>query len=350
MKMLNNSNWKTAIIHASATMREVIANLNASGLQIVLVVDEEQKLLGTVTDGDIRRSLLLGVDLDSKAFDIMFAKPKTVSETLSREAARRKMIDGKIHQLPAIDAKGRVVGLHVWDQIIAAPQRPNTAVIMAGGMGKRLRPLTDNCPKPMLSLNGRPILEHIIERLRKDGFSRFVLSLHYLGDMIEDHFGDGSRFEVEISYVRESEPLGTAGALSLFETKFDEPFIVTNGDVITDISYAALLDAHIAEGAAASMAVRSHMIQNPFGVVKLDGNQITGFDEKPIYRSHINAGIYVLEPVALASMVTGEYCDMPTLFERLRANGKRVCAFPMYEEWLDLGHPNDLERAKGLDL
>jgi NDP-sugar pyrophosphorylase family protein len=218
-------------------------------------------------------------------------------------------------------------------------------VIMAGGMGTRLRPHTENCPKPLLSVAGKPMLEHIIDRAKQEGFNRFVLATHYLGYMIEDHFGDGERFDVQISYLREDAPLGTAGALSLLNPLPDAPLVVTNGDVITDIRYGELLDFHVRHAASATMAVRVHEWQHPFGVVQMQGVEIVGFEEKPIARSHINAGVYAIDPAALSVLTSNAQCDMPTLFERLQAKAERTVAYPMHEPWLDVGRLDDLNLA-----
>jgi NDP-sugar pyrophosphorylase family protein len=208
-----------------------------------------------------------------------------------------------------------------------------------------LRPFTENCPKPLVTVAGKPMLAHIIERGKVEGFSDFVLAIHYLGHMIEEYFGDGSRFGVRIEYLREDAPLGTAGALSLLATRPAEPFVVMNGDVVTDIHYADLLDFHSRHEASATMAVRTHEWQHPYGVVQTRGVDIIGFEEKPIAKSHINAGVYVLSPEALGELAYGAVCDMPTLFERLHAGARRTVAYPMHEPWLDVGRPDDLEKA-----
>jgi NDP-sugar pyrophosphorylase family protein len=219
-------------------------------------------------------------------------------------------------------------------------------VIMAGGRGTRLGEHTQDCPKPLLPVGGKPMLEHIIERAKAEGFKHFVLAINYLGHMIEDHFGDGNKLNINIEYLRENTPLGTAGALGLLQVCPTEPFLVTNGDVLTDIHYAELLDFHIRHNAAATMAVRLHEWQNPFGVVKTDGVDIVGFEEKPVVRSHINAGIYVLEPNVLNSIGVNEHCDMPTLFGRVQERQARTIVYPMHEPWLDVGRPADLAKAR----
>jgi NDP-sugar pyrophosphorylase family protein len=189
------------------------------------------------------------------------------------------------------------------------------------------------------------MLEHIIERGRLEGFSDFVIAIHYLGHMIEEHFGDGTRFDINIEYLREDQPLGTAGALGLLQPRPDEPFVVTNGDVVTDIRYGDLLDFHVRHEASATMAVLTHEWQHPYGVVQTNGVDIVGFEEKPIARTHINAGVYVLSPASLQYIATGDHCDMPSLFERLQARSLRTVAYPMHEPWLDVGRPDDLEKA-----
>jgi len=247
--------------------------------------------------------------------------------------------------LPVVDIGYKVVGLHLWDEITAPADRPNLMVIMAGGLGTRLRPHTENCPKPMLPVAGKPILEHIIERAKLEGFCHFVISIQYLGHIIEEHFGTGARLGVRIDYLKEPTPLGTAGALGLLSPRPELPFVVTNGDVLSDIKYGELLDFHARHFAVATMAVRLHEWQHPFGVVQTKGVDITGFEEKPIARTHINAGIYALSPDALNTMTANNHCDMPTLFEQLQVEGKRTVAYPMHEPWLDVGRPDDLNRA-----
>jgi NDP-sugar pyrophosphorylase family protein len=218
-------------------------------------------------------------------------------------------------------------------------------VIMAGGQGTRLRPHTENCPKPLLPVAGKPILEHIIDRARTEGFRHFVLAVHSLGHMIEEHFGDGNRWQVRIDYVREKSPLGTAGAIGLLDPRPQVPFLVSNGDVLTDIRYGELLDFHLRYQACATMAVRLHEWQHPFGVVRTKGVDIVGFEEKPIARTHVNAGIYALDPAALEVLQPNEPCDMPTLFRRLQDRSARTIVYPMHEPWLDVGRVDDYQRA-----
>jgi dTDP-glucose pyrophosphorylase len=340
--------WRQAILKTDATIGEAIRNLDQVAIKIVLVCNEAGILEGTVSDGDIRRGLLKGLNMESPVLSVTHRNALVVPADFSREMVMQLMVANKIHQIPVLDEERHVIGLYLWDEMTSPPVRPNLMVIMAGGMGTRLRPHTEGCPKPLLSVAGKPMLEHIIERAKQEGFNQFVLAIHYLGHMIEDYFGNGERLGVEINYLREEAPLGTAGALSLLNPMPDAPFVVTNGDVMTDIRYGELLDFHIRHAAAATMAVRVHEWQHPFGVVQMQGVNIVGFEEKPTARSHINAGVYALDPAALSVLTAENRCDMPTLFERLQAQTKRTVAYPMHEPWLDVGRPDDLNKANNI--
>lgn len=337
--------WRKALLKTAATVKDGIGSLDRSGLQIVLIISPDGALAGTVTDGDIRRGLLRGLDLSSPIDAIMNRSPLVVPPQLGRDTVLQLMQANMVHQLPVVDDARRILGLHIWAELLVPGQRPNLMIIMAGGKGTRLRPHTENCPKPLLPVGGRPMLEHIIERAKAAGFHHFVFAIHYLGHMIEEYFGDGKRFGVHVDYLREESPLGTAGALSLLSPHPTAPFLISNGDVLTDIRYDELLDFHVRHGAAATMAVRLHEWQHPFGVVRTDGVDIVGFDEKPVSRSHINAGIYVLEASALSALTAGEPCDMPSLFTRLHEQNARTIVYPMHEPWLDVGRVDDLARA-----
>lgn len=336
--------WQQALLPSNATIAEAIRNLDKTGIKIVLVTNQLGALEGTISDGDVRRGLLKGLDVNSAVKEIVHQNALVVPSDLSRELVMQLMTANKIQQIPIVDESHRVIGLHLWDELSTPAKRENIMVIMAGGMGTRLRPYTEDCPKPLLPVAGKPMLEHIIERAKLEGFSRFVIAIHYLGHMIEEYFGDGERLGVEIAYLKENAPLGTAGALSLLNPMPALPFVVTNGDVITDIRYGELLDFHIRHAAAATMAVRVHEWQHPFGVVQMKGVEIVGFEEKPVARTHINAGVYALDPNAL-SFLDDQRCDMPTLFERLQLKKNLTVAYPMHEPWLDVGRPDDLSRA-----
>jgi dTDP-glucose pyrophosphorylase len=337
--------WKKTLLDINSTVGQAIRNLDQSGMKIIMVKNDAGNLEGTVSDGDIRRSLLKGYDLNSPIRDIMRRNPLVVTPELHREHVLRLMIANKIQQIPVVDAGHCVVGLHLWDEVAEKAARSNIMVIMAGGLGSRLRPHTESCPKPLLLVAGKPILEHIIIRAKQEGFSEFILAINYLGHMIEDYFACGQKFGVKIDYLREKSPLGTAGALGLLEIIPDAPFVVTNGDVITDIRYGELIDFHVRNSAAASMAISLREWQNPFGVVQTNGVEIIGFEEKPVIKSYVNAGVYVLNPKVLEFVYPGKNLDMPSLFQSLQSSGQRIVAYPMHEPWLDIGRPNDLYKA-----
>ncbi len=347
LTMMNVPQWRSALLPVDATIQDAIRNLNESGMQIVLVATADDMLMGTLTDGDIRRGLLRGLSLASPVDSIVQRNALLVPPQMSRELILQLMQANRIHQLPVVDDNHRVVGLHVWDDFISPPPRHSEMVIMAGGQGTRLRPHTDNCPKPLLPVAGRPVLEHIIQRAIAAGFTRFTITVHYLGHMIEAYFGDGRQWGVQIDYLREETPLGTAGAIGLLDPRPEGPFVISNGDILTDIRYGELLDFHNRHAANATMAVRLHEWQNPFGVIHTEGVDIIGFEEKPIARSHINAGVYVLDPSSIDAIEPGEVCDMPTLFGRVKERGGRTIVYPMHEPWLDLGRPADYQKADG---
>jgi dTDP-glucose pyrophosphorylase len=340
--------WHQAILLESSTIGQAIQNLNQSSIKIVLVVDKGNKLIGTVSDGDIRRGLLKRLDLNSPIASIVHHNSFVVPPEIGRDMVIQLMSANKIHQIPVVNAQQQLIGLHLWDEITTTPVRANLMVIMAGGKGTRLLPYTQNCPKPMVLMGNKPMLEHIIERGKLEGFNHFVLAIHHLGHIIESHFGNGENLGVKIDYVREQSPLGTAGALALLNSKPDLPFVVTNCDVITDIRYGELLEFHNRYQASATMAVRIHEWKHPFGVVQMQGVEIVGFEEKPVAHSHINAGVYVLSPEVLNELIVEEECDMPMLFERLQTKGKRTVAYPMHEPWLDVGRPDDLVKANAI--
>jgi len=340
------SNWRDSLLRNGASIEEAIKCLNNAALQIVIVIDSAGCLVGIITDGDIRRGLLKGLTINSSIDSIIVKFPLVVPPEMRSETVVQLMKANKIHQIPVVDEQRRVVGLHLWSEIGVTVDRENLMVIMAGGLGVRMHPLTESCPKPLLPVAGKPILEHIVERAKADGFSRFFFAIRYLGHMIEEHFGDGSRLGVKIDYLREDDPLGTAGALALLNPKPNVPFVVTNGDVLTDIRYDELLDYHVRNSATATMAVRLYEWQHPFGVVHTQGIEIQRVEEKPIHRTHVNAGVYVLQPEVLFFLPEVGKFDMPSLFEALKSGGLKTIVYPMHEPWLDVGRPSDYSQAE----
>lgn len=341
--------WATTLLPSTVAIRDAIKNLDESGLKLVLVVDEYGKLVGTVSDGDVRRGLLRGMNLDNHISEIMYRTPLVVPQNIAVDIVTQLMSANRVHQIPIVDDNLKVIGLHLWDDVGYAKARPNTIFIMAGGRGQRLMPLTTDVPKPMMHVAGRPMLQHLIERASSEGFRKFIISLHYLGHIIEQYFGDGGKFGVEIDYVREDTPLGTAGSIGLWKNKFMEPIIVTNGDVLSDIKYSDLMDFHINQNADATMAVFQQIWKNPFGVVDVEGYELVGFSEKPVVKNYVNAGIYVLSPKIIESIEINQPVNMPDIFMQGKEAGLTSVVYPIHENWMDVGNPDDLLLANHLN-
>lgn len=340
------SSWRDALVSNSMTLRQTIEAITASSLQIALVVDENNKLLGTVTDGDIRKTILAGKDLNITAAEAMRKSPTTSSASTPRTVIIKLMREKRIHQMPILNESGQVVDVLTIDDLLGAQEKSNSVVIMAGGLGTRLHPLTQDTPKPMLNVGGKPILETIIQSFIDQGYVNFFISLNFKAEVISDYFGDGSKLGASITYLHETTRLGTAGGLSLLPSEVKFPIIVMNGDLLTRISVDALVDFHQRENAVATMVVREDHYQVPYGVVEVDGTQIVDVKEKPMQRHLVNAGIYVLSEQSLANIPRDTYYDMPTHFTKLAADGHRTAAFPLHEYWVDIGRLDELERAQ----
>ena len=345
-KNIPQESWRKALLPQSSIIEDAIKVLNDCGLRLVMVIDDYFQLVGTISDGDIRRGLLKGLTLSSSIDQVLNKESITASLGMERELVLELMKANKIQQIPIIDHSKKVIGLHVWDELDSVNLKENKFVIMAGGKGSRLHPQTKNCPKPMLHVAGRPILEHIIKRASLEGFCDFLIAINYLGEMIEDYFGDGSNFGVNIAYLKEDSPIGTAGALSLIHPKPAEPIVVTNGDIMTDIKYADLLDFHVKHKADGSMAIRPDEWQNPFGVVEIEGIRIIGYEEKPITRSYSNAGVYVIDSSVLSLLQKNHFYNMPDLFSLIQESNGLTIAYPIHEKWIDVGRPDDLLQAQ----
>ena len=343
---INYSKWKETILTTEATIDDVLKNLNKNGSRITLIVNNKKEFQGTISDGDIRRALINRVEQDASIQKIINKNALIVSPEIKHEIVLDLMLKNKIQQIPVINKDKKIVGLYLWDEVVAHKKILNTMVIMAGGRGTRLGKYTKNCPKPLLPVNGKPMLERIIERAKLQGFENFLISINYLGQMIKDHFSDGKMWNVKIDYIKEYQPLGTGGALRLISPKLKLPFVVSNCDIMTDFHYGELLDFHSNHNAEATMAVRNHEWENPYGVVRTKGVDIIDFKEKPVVRSHINAGVYVLEPSAIKVIKKNEKLDMPNIFERLKAKNLRTIVYPVHEPWLDIGIPEDYFKVK----
>lgn len=334
------------ILDKKDTILKALELLDLYALRIVLVVDENNHLLGSITDGDIRRGLLKGQDLHASVETIMHITPYSVEEgTLTNRQIFEIMREKSYLALPIIK-NGQLVNIITLDDLIRTKKKENPVFIMAGGFGTRLRPLTDKCPKPMLPVGGKPLLETIICSLKEQGFYKFYISTHYLPEIIHEHFGNGEKLDVNIQYVHENEPLGTGGALSLLpKNEIDLPFIVINGDVLTNMNFNKLIDFHNNQNVAATMCVREFQYQIPYGVVNSDNNMIQSMTEKPSYYFDINTGIYVISP-ALLNRVESKFVGMPTILEQQIALTQKVASYSLHEYWLDIGHMEDYNRAQ----
>lgn len=341
------SDWRVVSVPPEAPVRAAMQAVDRGRLGMALVVDPETRLRGTVTDGDLRRAILAGVGLDATVERIMNRKFTAVPAETSVAHVLQLMHDRSIKQVPVVDSESRVVGLYFLPDLVEPVVRPNWAVVMAGGQGQRMRPLTSEIPKPMLPVGNRPLLESTISLLVQHGFRRVFVAINYRGEQIQTHFGAGDRFGCEIVYLEEAEPLGTAGALSLLPERPADALLVVNGDLLTDVDLSALIDYHAETGCAATQCVREHAFHIPFGIVECVDGEVCRIDEKPVHRYLINAGIYVLSPLLVGSVPPSEQCSMIELLERARRQGYRVAAFPIRERWADIGAPEDYLWAQG---
>lgn len=341
--------WQKMLVSPDTPMLTAVRLIDESSREIaliVMVVDAERRLLGTVTDGDIRRAIIAGLGLEAPVAMIMNRTPSAAQMGDSNEQILNVMQLRMIRHLPRVDHEGRVVGIEVLEELFQRGKRDNWVVLMAGGAGTRLRPLTDDYPKPLLKIGNKPILETILENFIAQGFHRFFLSVNYKAEMLANYFQDGKKWGVSIRYLREGDQLGTAGSLSLLPEEPHNPLIVMNGDLLTKVNFAHLLDFHAEQGAKATMCVREYDFSIPYGVVRLKNNRLLGVDEKPVQRFWVNAGVYVLEPSILKYIPTGKSLDMPDLFQSLISRRCKTTAFPIHEYWLDIGRLEDFERAK----
>lgn len=339
--------WKLVLVGPNTTLEQAIETLDKTALRIVLVVGDDQRLLGTVTDGDVRRALLKHLPMDHPVCNFMCREPSTARQDWSRARSLAIMESKALLQLPIVDADGRVMGLETLHELLDRRRRDNPVFLMAGGFGTRLHPLTHDCPKPLLKVGDKPILEIILESFIQAGFHRFFISTHFLPDLIRDHFGDGSNWGVSIKYIHEDVPLGTGGALGLLpHDEIDLPLFMMNGDLLTSLNYQGLLDFHLEHNSIATMCVRTYEHQVPYGVIQSEGHFIRSMVEKPVQRFFINAGIYLLSPELVKSVKPGTRVDMPALLQQEISNGKEVNTFPMHEYWLDIGRIEDFKRAQ----
>jgi len=334
------------IIKRNQTLKQAMEVLNKTKLHICFVVSDSGELIGSLTDGDVRRGFLNGATLESNVADYMNHSPKMIKEGLSVEEIVKRMNTWGVRQLPVVNDKGMITKVETVEGVMDLFQKTNRVILMAGGLGKRLSPLTDHIPKPLLHVDGVPILEHILRRFKELGFYKFTISVNYKADMIINHFGDGADLGLEIEYLHEDKPLGTCGALSLLKEKPTEPFFVMNGDLLTRANFSTILEYHKSQKSFATMCVREHFFEVPYGVVKSNGNKIISIEEKPKEITFINAGIYVLSPDALDHVDANNYLDMPTLFMNLAQKDKNVLSHVLRDYWLDIGRMEDFHKAQ----
>jgi dTDP-glucose pyrophosphorylase/CBS domain-containing protein len=339
-------NWKQILLKPDNTLEEAIKTLHEGGCRITLIIDDDGKLLGTLTDGDVRRALIKHVSMDDLVVEVMNNKPETALKSDQRRQILSMMRRKDFLHMPIVNEQGVLVGLETLQHLIKNISYDNPVLLMAGGFGTRLLPLTRETPKPLLKVGKLPILETIITQFIDAGFHNFYISTHYKAEMVRKHFGDGSAWGVSIQYIHETEPVGTAGSLGLLPRDIqDLPILVMNGDLLTKVNFEHLLEFHKEQGGVATMCVREYDFQVPYGVIESKECRITSIVEKPVHRFFVNAGIYVLDPALVKSVDGKTYLDMPSLLKSRIENGEQVDTFPLHEYWIDIGHLEEFERA-----
>ena len=340
-----NKNLQDTLLMPNASMNDAIQYIEKNKTKIAIVVDNLNKIQGTITDGDVRRAILRGAKLDTPVQEIMNKHPTVAYLGESTDKIRQRMTGNAfLRHIPILDEQGRVVAIETLKDLLGSNKKNNWVILMAGGLGERLRPLTEKCPKPLLPIGNKPILETIVDSFVEKGFNRIFIAVNYKAEMVEDYLGDGSSRDIRISYLREDKKLGTAGPLSLLPETPTDPIIVMNADILTKIDFDHLLDFHNEHNASATMCVKDYIIEVPYGIVDVKNHSIVKFDEKPIHHYFINAGIYVLEPEVL-KFVSNERMDMPSLFETVIENKYQTAVFPIREYWLDIGLIEDFHKA-----
>ncbi len=329
----------------NATIKEALQIIDVGAVKFAVIVKDNNFLLGTITDGDIRRAILDGKSLEDSIEDIYFRTPTTVTVKSTKEEIINICTSKKIYQIPVIDEHGHVIDIKILDELLKAQVQNNKVVLMVGGLGTRLRPLTEHTPKPMLKVGNKPILETIILSFKKYGFTNIILSVNYKSEVIKEYFKDGSKLGVTIEYIHEEKRMGTAGALSLMRDKLLEPFFIMNGDLLTNIDFENMMDYHLKNSAMATMGVREYDFQVPYGVVNVNGIDIENIEEKPVHNFFVNAGVYILSEEILPLIPNDEFYDMPTLFEKTIANKMKTISFPIREYWLDIGRIEEFKKA-----
>lgn len=338
-------NYENIILRPTSTIKEALKIIEAGAMRIALVINENGILLGTITDGDIRRALLSEISLDEPVIDFINIHPVVATIDQTNEEILNLAIFHKIYQIPIVNENNKLVGIEEVDTLIKPPTKTNKVVLMVGGLGTRLRPLTEKTPKPMLKVGSKPILETIIENFKKHGFIDIILSVSYKAEIIKGYFKDGSHLGVNITYIDEEKRMGTAGALSLMKELLSDNFFVMNGDLLTNMNFDNMLNYHVNNNSLATMGVREYDFQVPYGVVNVDGINIKNIEEKPIHSFFVSGGIYILNEKVLDLIPDNQYYDMPTLFEKVIEMNIKTISFPIREYWLDIGRLDEYEKA-----
>jgi len=337
-------NIKKIKITQNITIKQALKTISVGGLKIAIVVDKNDKLLGTLTDGDIRRGFLKGLNINSPIKSIIFTDPIVAAKNDSNEKLLKIALSKMIYQIPVVDKNKKVIGLFILDEMIKQKKKSNLVVIMAGGKGKRLGSLTKSIPKPMLKVGKNPILQTIIEKFKNSGYKKFLICVNFKSKIIKNYFGNGTNFGVQISYIEEKKRMGTAGALSLLKKRPKEPFFVINGDLLINLDFEKMLDFHHENNSEATMGVSEYHIESPYGEVKMNRENIILIEEKPKHKFFVNAGVYILDPKCI-NLIPKKFYDMPSLFKKMISNKNKTISFPLEEYWLDIGRPNDFNKA-----
>jgi len=340
-------NWREILVQPGATILATMAVIDRGSVQIALVANTHDQLLGTVCDGDVRRGILKGIAMSDSVMQIMNQNPVVAGPDASKEELRELMEKWEIRQIPVVDKERKIIRIETWLETMRHSPKDNPVVLMAGGVGRRLGELTERCPKPLLKVGDKPILQTILENFVECGFHSFYFSVNYRADMIQSYFGNGDKWGVEIQYLRENSPMGTAGALGLLPDKLVEPVIVMNGDILTKVNFENLLDFHKENRACATMCIRDYQNQIPYGVVEIEDHRLLAIHEKPIQQFFVSAGIYVFEPDIVDFLPTMGRVDMPELFHAVLQAKRETAVFPIREYWIDIGRIDDYEKAKG---
>ncbi len=337
-------NFKKIKIFKDSTIKKALKVISEGDVKIAIVVDKKNRLVGTLSDGDIRRGFLKGLDINSSIKSIIKKKPIIAKINDNKEKLFKIALLKKIQQIPIVDRNHKFIGMHLWNELAKVKEKTNKVIIMAGGRGMRLRPLTKNIPKPMLKVGNKPILETIVEKFKLNGYTNFTICVNYKSKVIKDYFGNGKKFGVKIDYVNEKKRMGTAGGLSLLKDKPSEAFFVINGDLLTNFDFDKLLDFHINNKSEATMCVTEYVINSPYGEVKLDNVKVNSIEEKPKHKFFVNAGVYIFNPNCI-KLIPKKFFDMTSLFKKLISYNYKVVSFPIIESWLDVGRMGDFQKA-----